>query len=327
MTEVLITGAGGFLGRNLVEALARQGCRVIACDISCPPTSLQTSGSHPSNVHWRELDVSREESWREMTCKPDIVISAAAITPGDDDPDPPRTAEVNLMGCLRALHWAKSRGVHRFIFTSSSAVYRGIRTDRDVLDEDLPVDPPTSYGKSKVAAEKFVNLYSDRGQMGEAFSVRLPSLYGPWERPTGVRPNMSAVYSLVRAAHGGYPLRVSRTGAARDWTYAPDAAAAIGHLALRSEPTDVPVINVSTGRFVYPEEIVTVLQNEYPEHDIKMVPDAASADVHITPTSGERPMRVERLARLQYQIDDPPTHSLRHYARWVADYPEMLDLR
>jgi len=313
--RVLITGATGFLGANLVCAFTQDGHNVIAADISPPPDVLKESVDE--SVQWNTLDVTCESQWEKFNCDDiDIVVSAAASTPGDDDPHPPSTLQINTLGCLHTLHWAHRNKVERFIYVSSSGVYRGFYGAEGVLREDLPVDPPTSYGKSKVAAEKYVDLYRRRNLDG--LSVRLPSLFGPWERPTGVRSNMSAIYEMMKAAVTGCKLSISSESASRDWTYAPDAAGAILHLATDKSPPIERVVNISTGSFVSAEEIIRSIKTVFSNNQLTFS-DAQDADLHITPTSGELPMGVSRLQKTGHKIDDDFSDSLQEYARWLEN--------
>jgi len=329
--KAIITGATGFLGANLLYEFAEREWEVLACDIEDPPPGLkkELSANERDIVSWHHLDVTKRSDWNSLPDEGgDLFVHGAAVTPGDDDPNPPLTAEVNVVGTLHALEWARRRDIRRFVYVSSSAVYRGVQAEGS-LREDIELDPPTTYGKTKVVAESFVRYYADLGPM-EAFSVRLPSLYGPWERPTGSRPNMSAVFELMRAAFTGKQLRVSGSSAARDWTYAPDVARAVADLSGVPWEELPDVLNISTGRFVNLETIVRVVMNYFPDAGIHLCDEGEHcAELQITPTSGERPMDVCRLEKAGVSPGSDFTGSFGRYVEWLSqskDHEEVLGI-
>lgn len=314
MGRYLVTGAAGFVGANVVMQLLAQGEEVVACDYADPPKRLLDESLDAGSVSWRRIDVSRPERWMDISADGvGAVIHAAALTTPEGDASPSGTAEVNLMGTLYAADWARASGVERFVFTSSSAVYRHTDFGRP-LREDDPVDPRFSYGLSKVVAEKYLDIY--REDMGlDVCSVRLPSVFGPWERPTGSRTSMSPIYRLVRAALAGCPLRVAGEDAGHDWTYAKDVARGLIHLARGSGGP--PLVNLSTGQFITLGEILEVLDTLVPKNQIQFT-DPSRADMVMTSTSGGQPMDITRLAKTGFCVETSLREALEDYIEWIC---------
>ncbi len=313
MGTYLVTGATGFLGSNVMLHLVSKGHCVVACDLDTPGDLLRRAGECAGDVRWLEMDVADPKAWARLPSLPyRAVVHTAAITASEDDPNPRRTAEVNLMSVLYAMDWAVARNVPRFVFTSSSAVYRHLDPEGP-MSEDFPVDPDFTYGITKRAAERFVSTYRDLRYL-DACSVRLPSMYGPWEHPTDARRNMSQVYHLVRAALRGEPTTVSGATAERDWTYVGDAAEGLAFLADQSGGPDL--LNLSTGRFVMLEEILRALDVLVPDHAITQV-DGPGADIVMTGTSGGQPMDVSRITRMGFQCKTSIELGLEQYIGWL----------
>ncbi len=313
MGKYLVTGAAGFVGANVVMELLRVGEEVLACDFNDPPRRLLDESAEAGEVSWRQMDVSRAKQWMDISpTGVDAVIHAAAITNSEGEESPSRAAEVNLMGALYAADWARAGGIDRLVFTSSSAVYRYTEFGRP-LREDDPVDPRFSYGLSKVAAEKYLDIY--RKDAGLAVcSVRLPSVFGPWERPTESRVSMSPVYHLVRAALSRRPLLVAGEDAGHDWTYAKDVARGLIHLARRrGEPH---LLNLSTGCLTTLADILKALDDLIPDHRIRIT-DPARADLVMTPTSGAQPMDISRLEETGFGVDTSLRDALSDYIEWI----------
>ena len=104
-----------------------------------------------------------------------VIVHGATITPisrgsaaeakrQPEADDPARIVDVNLMGTVRMLEWARAHpGVRRFVYVSSGAIYRhhGPDWSGEPLPEDGYVAPLTLYGISKFASEMVVNRYAD----------------------------------------------------------------------------------------------------------------------------------------------------------------------
>ncbi len=325
MKTFMVTGAGGFLGANVVLDLARRGHRVLALDLCRPPEALEAAAERcPGHVSWGKLDVTRGEEWnRWMDAGVDVLLHTAAGTPADER-DPVRTVDVNLRGAVLALEGAARAGLDRVITLSSASVYREAPPGVP-LDEDLPVRPLHGYGISKVAVESFTSLYRHQGRL-DACSVRLSAIYGPWERPTGARKLMSPPFQLAVAAASGTPTRVSGAEASCDWTYVEDVARVLVQLAGLPE---IPhqVINLSRGRTATVREAVEILRELCPDAPIELVGAGREHDLEVLPTRDGRPLEVERLHSLGLECGSSLREGLSTYVRWLntAGHLELVN--
>lgn len=312
-----VTGACGFVGANVVLALAKHGHRVVACDVAAPPETLRKAcARQPGHVRWLPLDVTTEGGWAFLDDEPiEAVIHGAGVTPGPSDETPAQTARVNLWGTVAALEYARRRGCRRFVFVSSSGVYGAVHSAKP-LRETRPLRPASSYALTKLCGEQFVSLYRQAYGL-DACSVRVAAAYGPWERPTGARIRMSSVYQLAAAAMRRQRILVSGTQVARDWTYVSDVAAGLAHLAvLPTLPFDL--YNLSFGKTTSLGAIVRTIRRLVPRAAIVVEETRPSrADVVLGPSDHRAPLDVSRLRSTGFRARVSLETGLRLYLNWL----------
>lgn len=313
---IAVTGACGFVCANVVRDLARRGHRVIAADLTPPPDPLRQAWTNlAGSVRWLPLDVASEGGWTLLDEEPvERIIHGAAVTPGGSDPEPARTARVNLWGTIAGLEYARRRGCRRFVFISSSGVYGAARSPRP-LKERRALRSANAYAVAKICAEQFVSLYRQRYEL-DACSVRLAAPYGPWERPTGARTRMSLVYRVATAAARRQPIRLAGVKIARDWTYVDDVAAGLAHLVtVPTLPYDL--FNLSNGKPVTLEKIARTIRRLVPGSVITITPPD-QADVAMAPSDYRAPLDVSRLRAAGFAAKTSLDVGLRRYLRWLA---------
>ncbi len=155
--------------------------------------------------------------------------SAAAAQREPEAENPARIIDVNLMGTVRVLEWARQRqGLRRFIYVSSGSVYRNHGPDwsGEPLPEDGYVAPLRLYGISKFASEMIVNRYKDLFGI-PAISVRLASVYGPMDRTTASRNFRHVPNRVAHMALAGETVRPTNLEAIGDYVHCEDVACAI----------------------------------------------------------------------------------------------------
>lgn len=193
---MLVTGAGGFIGRHLVEALRRDGHDLQLVTRSAPP-----AGARRSPLRLLEPDESRIARSLEGI---DTVyfLGAIAHRPGAEIP-PSELSAVNVAAPVRWLRAAARTGIRRFIWLSSIKVLG----DRSLapLDVDARYQPGDAYAHSKVAAE--LELQAIARGATDLSIVRPPLVYGP-----GVAGNM---LTMLRWSDSALPLPLALARAPR----------------------------------------------------------------------------------------------------------------
>ncbi|MCR9254806.1 MAG: SDR family oxidoreductase [Alphaproteobacteria bacterium] len=178
--KVLITGAGGFLGRKLATRLAADGAmgidgkphaieRLILADLIAPEAP-------PANFEIRceAADVTSPSAAAHLVGKGvDVVFHLAAIVSADAEANFDKGMSVNFDATRHLLQACRANGGARLVFASSVAVYG--RTPDGVIREDTWPQPQTSYGSQKIMGEVLVGDMSRKGFV-DGRSVRLPTV-------------------------------------------------------------------------------------------------------------------------------------------------------
>ncbi len=170
--NVLVTGAGGFLGSALVADLRLAGYQVRAL--------VKSGSSSPLNGSTGDVivgDIRDERCARNAVagCESVVHLAGKAHALDDDGVSEQDYVSVNVEGTRQLVEGAKAEGVQRFVFASSVKVFG--ETTHGCVDESTPPVPRTPYARSKWTAEQLVA--SSAGGMLAAVSFRLPLVYGP----------------------------------------------------------------------------------------------------------------------------------------------------
>ena len=174
--DILILGGGGFLGQKLAKALAaRERLRdrfigkIVLADLVEPPAV-----EAPFDVETLALDVTDRDATREACKDMDVIYHLAAIVSGQAEAEFDLGVDVNLMGSLNVFEGARDDGgCPVVVFTSSVVVYGG--EVPDPIEDWTALNPQTSYGTQKAAAELLLNDYSRKGFL-DGRGVRLPTI-------------------------------------------------------------------------------------------------------------------------------------------------------
>jgi nucleoside-diphosphate-sugar epimerase len=171
---VLVTGANGFVGSHLVEALLARGYRV-RCLVR---RSSDLSFIRHLDVEWAYGDLSDGDALAQACRDIHAVCHCAALTRASDEQTfmciNAAATEALARACLQA-----APGLARFVFVSSVAAGGPAQSKEDPVSESSPARPITWYGKSKLAAE--TALLAMAGRLPVAI-VRPAPVFGPRDR-------------------------------------------------------------------------------------------------------------------------------------------------
>ncbi len=200
--KVVVTGASGFIGGQLRDALLQAGADVVSL---VRPSSPPVRRGRGAALRYTDVEGLREFFARE---RPDYVFHVAGATKGVTYADFHAgnvMPTVNLMRALREAH----PGVRRFVHVSSLTAYGPSKGTRPVCESD-PRQPVEYYGRSKLEAELAVEA------QGDALPwtiIRPPTTYGPAEVD---------MFTLFKAAHAGVNLHFGNRGKYASAVYVDD---------------------------------------------------------------------------------------------------------
>lgn len=174
---VVVTGAAGWLGQNLVRALAPGRRRVRALVLGADEAPLlELAGPSVEVVVGDVRDPVVVDELFDEVAGATVVHAAGVIHPAG------RTRpffDVNVGGTQLVLDRARRAGVGRFVHVSSNSPFGANALPTDRFTEDSPTNPYMGYGRSKLEAESIVTRAADRGDV-DAVILRPPWFYGPW---------------------------------------------------------------------------------------------------------------------------------------------------
>ncbi|MFX1593646.1 MAG: NAD-dependent epimerase/dehydratase family protein [Promethearchaeota archaeon] len=175
---MLVTGAAGFIGSNLVDALLKIGVKLIGIDnlFNGKLTNLEYA-LKDSNFTFYKADI-RDFSFLLNICKDiDIIYHMAAFSSVPDSIIKPSSCHnINVQGTFNILESARIQDIKTIVFASSGAVYGVAKTLP--VKEDMPTNPISPYGVSKLVGEKYLYQYSKNYGLN-TIALRYQNVYGP----------------------------------------------------------------------------------------------------------------------------------------------------
>jgi len=267
--KILVTGAAGFIGYHLCEALIKQGHHVIGLDnindyydvtlkyarlselgitqgVASVFAEITQSTLHGSNMQFIRLNLEDREELPKLfkTFNFDMVCNLAA-QPGVrySIENPEAYIDSNVTGFLNILECCRHHKVKRLVYASSSSVYGN--TDKTPFEESANVDQPISlYAATKKSNELMAHTYSHLYKI-ETIGLRFFTVYGPWGRPD------MAMFLFTDAILNNKPIKVFNNGnLSRDFTYIDDIVDGVVNTLIKSSKNDslYKLYNIGNGR-------------------------------------------------------------------------------
>jgi len=272
--RVLITGAGGFVGRALATGFADLGWAVVGLD--------RAFDEEPEGSRIRRIVADLAEGVPDGVPETDLVIHAAWVTTD------PKTLGIttreyhdrNLLPLEALLHYSRGVEPDAFVFISSSGVFMPDDAP-DGLSDDAQPTGDSPYAETKLLGEA---MTADRlaERATAAHVVRLGYLFGPDEVERDTRQGVSLIARWVEAARTGDPLEVRADDPEREWTFAPDLAKALERVALG--PAAGRPVHLGSPYVYRDSEVAACIAADMPGAGIVTVPSSGRVKAPMIPS-------------------------------------------
>jgi UDP-glucuronate 4-epimerase len=254
--KCLVTGAAGFIGSHLSEALIGEGNSVLGVDCLTDyyPKKIKRSNLSAlrklKGFEFAEADLALA-NLRPLVKGIDAVFHLAA-QPGvraSWGATFSHYVRDNIVATQRLLEALKAEPVKRFVYASSSSIYG--ESERMPTPEDVTPRPISPYGATKLAAEHLCHVYYKNYDV-RAVTLRYFTVYGPRQRPD------MAFSRFISRISGGEEIEVFGDGEQeRDFTFVEDIVAG-NILALGATPGSA--YNVGAGKTITVNEVITTME-------------------------------------------------------------------
>lgn len=247
----LVTGAAGFIGSNLVEALLRHGQRVIGLDnfATGHQRNLDEIGRLVPDRFGDRFRMITADIRDRTACEAavegvDFVLHQAALGSVPRSlADPMTSHDVNVTGFLNMLDAARRANVSRFIYAASSSTY-GDSEELPKREERIG-NPLSPYAATKLADEIYASVYA-RSYGFKATGLRYFNVFGPRQDPNGAYA--AVIPRWTAAMIGQQPVTINGDGlTSRDFCYVANAVQANLRAALAGDEAQGEVYNVAVG--------------------------------------------------------------------------------
>ena len=316
MRSILVTGAAGFIGSHLSEALVARRERVIGIDNFDPYYDPLIKRRNVAGLLAGERftliegDICDPEALDAAFAAGDVggvihLAARAGVRPSIEAPV--AYARVNVEGTAALLEAARLHGVERFIFGSSSSVYGA--ANQVPFSEDQRIDRPISpYAATKVAAEALCHTWHHLYAIPMVL-LRFFTVYGPRQRPD------LAINKFVRLLESGEPIPQFGDGSSsRDYTYVADIVR--GVIAAWDSDVRFEIVNLGSAAPVRLDEMITAVAAAVGVEPVVQVLDNQPGDVPRTFASVERAREL-----LGWEPRWSLAEGLREFVAWYRAQP------
>lgn len=239
MKKVLIFGIGGFVGRYLAQEFLNNGYAVVGSD-------KMKNCDRNDDVKFIEADLLNAEAVEKIVLAeaPDMIINLAAISSvGASWSIPQVTMSVNVIGALNIMEAArKAERQPKIMFIGSSEEYEA--SDKPI-NERTPLNANNPYGISKMAQERFAEVYRERYGM-KIYCVRPFNHTGIGQRDSFVLPSFCKQVAEIEKTGKSGTIKVGNLAAERDFSDVRDIVRAYRMIIESDDCTKV--FNVGSGK-------------------------------------------------------------------------------
>ena len=323
----LVTGAAGFIGSNIVEALLLLGQRVTGLDNFATGHRHNLAhvaskvGAAWDNFRLIEGDIRDRETCAGAMDGVDMVLHQAALgsVPRSID-DPETTHDVNVSGFLNMLNAARLSGCEAFVYAASSSTY-GDEPNLPKIEERIG-NPLSPYAATKYFDEIYAQIFQRSYDFGST-GLRYFNVFGPRQDPEGAYAAVIPKWTdrMIR----GEDVTINGDGeTSRDFCFVDNAVQANLRAAVFQEQGKAEVYNVAVGDRTTLNELFGAIREALREYQIHYDKDPVYADFR----KGDVRHSLASIAKAGGAIGYSPTHrigeGLEAAMEWYVEEREAL---
>jgi len=278
----LVTGAAGFIGSNLVEALLAAGQEVAGLDnfATGHRRNLDEVRAAVGDGSWSrfrliEADIRDRDACARAVDGVDYVLHQAALGSVPRSlADPLTSHDVNVTGFVNMLDAARLAGVRRFVYAASSSTY-GDEPNLPKREERIG-NPLSPYAATKLADEVYAAVYA-RSYDFPSIGLRYFNVFGPKQDPEG--PYAAVIPKWIAAMLDDRQIEIFGDGStSRDFCYVANAVQANLRAALAPDEAQNQVYNVAVGERTTLNQLFGLLRDGLARHQVHYGQEPAYAD-------------------------------------------------
>lgn len=311
--KILVTGAAGFIGYHLADALAERGDFVIGLDNFNDYYSPALKNARAKRLQDKGIEILYGDICNlgflkeivERFAITHIAHLAAQAGVRYSLLNPQAYVKSNIEGFVNILEICRTNGI-KLTYASSSSVY-GLNTKTPFAEADRTDHPASLYGATKKTNELLAATYHHLYGIA-ATGLRFFTVYGPWGRPD------MAYYSFTKAIMEGRPIEVFNFGKMkRDFTYVDDVVA--GTMAAIDLQTGCEVFNLGNHKPVELLRFLEILENAL----------GKKAEIHMLPMQqGDVPATYADITQSREKLGFYPITTLEEgiprFIEWFKSY-------
>ena len=306
----LVTGAAGFIGSNIVEALLRAGQEVVGLDnfATGHQRNLDELGKPLSDeqrvsFQFAKGDIRVREDCFEAVKGVDFVLHQAALGSVPRSlAEPLATHDANVTGFINMLEASRQAGVKRFVYAASSSTYG----DEPTLPkrEERIGQPLSPYAATKLINEIYATAYANSYGF-KAVGLRYFNVFGPRQDPDGAYA--AVIPAWAKAMLTDQEVLIFGDGeTSRDFCFVANAVQANVRAALALDVAQNEVYNVAVGERSTLNELFGLLRSELEQHQIAYRREPVYRDFR----AGDVRHSLADVSKAERLLDYRPTHKL-----------------
>lgn len=308
--RIIVTGAAGFIGSNLVDELLKQGAEVVGIDnlYSGNIEYLNDAMKH-ENFEFHKGDIRDFNFLLKSFEDVDLIYHLAAfISISQSIKMPELCNDINVNGTLNVLNAARKKNVESLIYPSSASVYGN--TPTLPKEEDMIRNPISPYGVSKLACEAYIQSYHYSYGL-KTIILRYFNIYGP-RQIDSLESGVIAIWfgNIIR----NEDLTINGDGKiSRDYIYIKDVIRA--NLLAATQEVQGEIINIGSGTPISLTDLANLMLRITNRKDLKIIyGDPRPGDIIDSYTDTSKAKKL-----LKFEPKYSQEEGLKDYFNWIND--------